>query len=348
MIGLLKLTGRGVVARCGYKYLRFEPGLTILPNRQVIVYKDKNYHYDSDKVYITFEEEDFIKETMSVIVLKNCKILNRLIQSGYCSKRQGFRNIILEGDGQPAPIVYVNRKGNLSERCCTFAYSDDNYKKFSITWNHQKSESNKTFESSDSLDNPQQSWDILQESTPDLFSFLQPQPRTSSILPQVMISQTFQNELHFKRFFEKYGVHLRVKWGINLSNLRTMDVIDLQNIDEIHVSNSQRLDLYPVFEVKPRELVFKGHGINFEVCKDISNNSKLFYYMLIEDCYDHRIAYNCGVTTLFLNNSVSFPFQPSPTQLVFFKLNKASVKKYLTNIIIQNLDLENLKREDEV
>ena len=77
MIGSIKLTGN-YTARSGFKYIRFEPGLSFLPEANKVVYKNETYEYGSDLdfLYVEFHERDIKRETMSAIILHNCKILN--------------------------------------------------------------------------------------------------------------------------------------------------------------------------------------------------------------------------------------------------------------------------------
>jgi hypothetical protein len=70
MYGVLTIRNNNIRAKCGYKYLKFNPQMTVLDARKTINYKGRGYSYeDQNKVVIQVDPSDIEYESMTSITL---------------------------------------------------------------------------------------------------------------------------------------------------------------------------------------------------------------------------------------------------------------------------------------
>jgi len=347
MIGILKLTNRGIVARCGYKYLRFEPGIQILPARRVLMYKGEQYDYDEDcqKLHVEFFDTDIVKETMSALVIQDCTILNRQQKSGECKTNSGFRSLVFQKGGRLAPIIRRISNGTRSGRCDIFTYSDRDYVKFHVDWisdriTQRQESSYEGFKCDDGIPYLTQ-FDSHTDDMKTLWQdFLKVNSRGQSLLNEFpVMSQKDQNKYHFERFKRRYEPWFKNHFpSVDISKHDTMDVLDLLNIDELKLSNPEAMATYMAFQVYPFKFLTVSKGLDIESCEGIKNDPTKFYYLLIPNVSSHRIKYSGGVTVVDIANRNGIRY--TSKELIFLKFNYPAVKKYMTNMIISELDNE--------
>lgn len=340
MIGCLKLTPTGVIARSGFKYIRFSPQMTILQQRGVVIYKDIGYEYDDDTLYVSFDDSDISKETMSAIVVSNCTILNKKCLTGRCSTNTGNRSVVLTERFEICPIVERQYKGRVTDRYDIQIYANDNYIKFDVQWD--KDSISKTITSSLSNIDEKLLWEKLEESHPKIFNFLDRSERSAShLFGYPLQTRELLNVDHFNRFKNRYGSDFKINYDEDLEKYKSIDVIDLCNITEIKIDTKDFLSKYSVYEILPNTIVHKGEGLTSELLDSLSDKKDKFYVMLVNDSINHSIKKHTFIT-LYINTKVLTPvsmeddFDTRP-ELVFLKFNKVGLKRWLANNIISQL-----------
>lgn len=350
MIGLIRLSKSnkksvnftGFVAKCGFKYLRFNPQITIFPERQVLIYKDKQYFYESNKIYVSFNEDDIERQTMSAIILKNCELYTKTISSGSVYTKTGSRTIVTDSNINLYPIIYRKIYGQAPERFDTFAYSDADFLIFQNEWNSDNSTHRIITSENNSDVDDNELWNQLYFKYPFLVEYFKPFiSRQPSNLHNLNVENyQIANVQHFKHFSLQYSNAFKQKLNMQLNNFSTMDVVDLTNLSEIKIDNPQKLSTYPMIEILKNDLNFLGEGLNLTYCKRLENNHQKFYYLIITDSYYHKIENkNRAILkiqtnpnkTRFSNNREILP------ELIFLKFNRNCLENYLDNIIIENI-----------
>jgi hypothetical protein len=84
LYGIATVRDKQVKLQCGTKFIRFAKNAPYLwTDNKIIKYKEKTFYplFDSDlrktQIFISFTEKDIVFETMKIIEIKNCKILNK-------------------------------------------------------------------------------------------------------------------------------------------------------------------------------------------------------------------------------------------------------------------------------
>jgi hypothetical protein len=339
MIGTLKETPTGIIARSGFKYLRFNPGMSLLSEREIIVYKDEGYEYSDKTIYVSYKNEDILKESMIALVLKDCKILNCLSLTGKCNTNTGERTLVLTQDFELAPIISRNYRGQVSDRCDTQIYSDRDYIRYNVKWNKQGM--SKTITTSLVDYNEDELWQTLYSLYPDSEQFLSKQKRSASNTNYEFYDRKTLNKFHLDRFRAKYGTDFRMNYDEDLSKFKSMDVIDLANIQEIKIDNDDNFDNYSIYEILPNCVKYKGTGFNNSVIDKLDDRKIKYYCMLVDNAIEHRIR-KSTYATLTINTKVRVPETMHDTydmrpSLLFLKFNRAGLKKWLSNNIISKL-----------
>ena len=340
MIGILKLTPTGIIARSGFKYIRFDPPISILSERGMVVYKDIGYEFQDNIIHVSFNDSDIKKETMSAIVLNDCKILNQTNRSGKCTARTGERSIILTEDFKLAPIVTRIFKGQTPDRNDIQVYSKDDYIKFQVKWDRDGL--TRTITSSIKNIDEDGLWKLLKGRLIDLDTFLSQQPRSASnIQTRMVYDRTEMNKSHFYRFKNRYKAEFKINHDIDMDLFKSMDVIDLTNIQEIKIDNVTYLKNYAVYEISPDTIKCKGIGFTKQVLDKLLDRRDKFYVMLIDDSIEHRIRKHT-YATLYINTKILVPETMEDKvdvrpEMVFLKFNKLGLKKWLTTNIISHL-----------
>jgi hypothetical protein len=341
MIGHLKLTPTGIIARTGFKYLRFDPTVSILPNRDLLIYKDKQYEYTSENIYVSFNDEDIKKETMSALVLSNCKMLNCSSVTGKCTRNVGERHVVLTEDFQLAPIVTRRYKGQTPDRNDMQVYSSDDFIRFNIKWDRNNTQ--KDIDTSLKSFDAQELWNRLKSEHVDLDKFLTKQSRVASnINSRDAYDRRILNSHHLSRFKNRYASEFNINYDVDLDNFKSMDVIDLTNIQEVKIDKPSNLSTYDIYEILPQTIIYRGTGFTKDVIEGLTDRRDKFYFMLVDDSIEHRIRKHT-FSTLFINTKILVPETmihdvDMRKELLFLKFNRSGLKKWLASVIISQLE----------
>ena len=331
MIGVLKISPKGIVAKCGFKYLRFEPdSMEFLLENERIQYKERVLEFNGNKIFVNFTEDDIHKESMSAVIVENANILNKTSNTGEVFEDRGRRTVVLDTDFNLCPVVYRTTSGATPKRNDIQKYSEFNFIKFQSEWENGK----EVLSIETSLDSPNEEtlWAQFQKIHPEIFGMVSMTEIGASNLDVELVNQIAENRAHLSRFRTKYGPIFKMNFNIDLESFDMMDVIDLVNIDEINIDEESHLKTYPTFEISTSTAVLKGRGLTEELHEELEPNK--YYYMLVDNCFYHRI--NAGEKTSLVINTTD-PKTGKKPDFLFLKFNAAGLRKCMSDLTIKKL-----------
>lgn len=331
MIGLIRFQDKGIVAKSGFKYLRLEPGMTYLSERNQIGYNDRFYSFDGNKLYLDFSESDIIRETLTAIILKNCIPLNLQACSGECKANTGQRTLVFKTDMTLAPIVFRRVDGPVEHRTDYFAYNDCDFIK--VTNKVTRNDKSLSIESSNNA-NKDEVIAKLSENT-DLYNFLMNYDgREPSNVKAPVVNQFQANIEHLQRFSRKYSTLLLMACNVDPYTYRSLDIIDIETLDVIRTSDPEDiLQHYPVVEFKTNRVNLLGNGLS-ESYFD-GRQPDVYVYMIVTNTIYHRIF--SGYKTVLVLNTRETPEIPVERDFVLLKFNKYSLQNFKSKSDIEIL-----------
>jgi hypothetical protein len=132
-----------------------------------------------------------------------------------------------------------------------------------------------------------------------------------------------------------------MNYELDMSKFKSMDVIDLTNIQEIKTDNPSYLANYSIYEILPNTIVYRGTGFTSEVLDKLIDRRDKFYVMLVDDSIEHRIRKHT-YATLYINTKILVPdtmedLVDRRAEMLFLKFNRIGLKRWLASNIISNL-----------
>jgi hypothetical protein len=335
MLGIIKIQHHGIVAKSGFKYIRLDPKMTFFSERNAIAYIDQVYDFIGDKLYIYYSEKDIYRETMTAIFLNNCQPLNMTQISGECKINTGFKCLVFnENLSKLAPVISRRISGPQEFRLDVFAYSKKNYLKIIKAWN--RSGSTITIESSATKELDKKIiLDKLEKENPVLYHFVMLDYETANLLIPV-VNQEFTNRQHLQRFCRKYSTLFVNLYGIDPYDFKNLDVIDLENISIVRISDPEDLNNYRVLDFLTNSVKIVGKG--FSKLDSIIPDEK-FVYLFVDNCVYHRIHVMDRKTVLFIKTQKIETIKDlKERSFLLIKFNKYCLKHILSRIEIQKFN----------
>ena len=151
-----------------------------------------------------------------------------------------------------------------------------------------------------------------------------------------VFGQLESNTIHLRRFANKYGQAFQSKFGIDLDQFKSLDVIDLNILNEIRISDKNHLKQYKIFDIGRNDISVAGTGLSVALCDHLEDGK--FYYLLIDNSHYHRIRADSH-TTLVVDTEVceNLKTAPEKNDLLFLKFNKVGLRRYTRDILIDKL-----------
>lgn len=310
MHGIISIKRNGPVARCGFKYVGFDPQLTMYPNGKSFEYHGVRHHNSGNKLVFELTEDQIIKDTMTRIMINDCKFLNTRKHVSLDVRRV----CVSYSEFELYPIINLAPPSNNE-----IVFCDSDYVMF---------HNDNTVESSSRNYLNEDMWSRLENEYPVAFSFVR---GISNNNPHPLMTQDETNSKHLSRFEKQYG-ECFLNEGLDLTKFEIMDVIDIKNIDQIETDIPELMKQYPVFEIFSHSAKLRGHGISGNCFTGIRNSYNKFLFMVV-DCGFHNITMEPNIR-LHIHQ-----LEPGPDsrRLVFIKFDKSSLHKYNQNFIIRNL-----------
>lgn len=206
MIGIAKIKRNEIIAKCGFKYLRFGPTDINIISDELISYKNINYNISGRVFYFKFFENDIYKEKMMSLVINNCIILNCMAT---CND---------------SAVTNLNQ---------TDIYPVIEFKKINTSYYvfNQYDFIRKDFEEN-----------IIDSSVPSLIG---QKAKILYSYEKNKIDPLKENSNHFIRFCGKYSDPLKL-FDIDLEKYESYDVIDLENVQDVIFNMPKNLSTYKV------------------------------------------------------------------------------------------------------
>lgn len=328
--GLLKITNDYIICRSGFKYIKFDPQIQYFPDKG-IYYKEKLYQLIEGRLFLRFQDEDIVKETMSSITLKDCQFLSESVKT-FEPTRQ--KTIVTDTNFHLFPIVARISGRSYGENYDLIHYSPEDYIKIQSDVGEDGKSKSYQIEKSDK--NLSDSY-ILDRISEYLLNFLgltrqrfliHADCMDENLSNEKIINSEDANKATLERFKNKYNDEFLLKQNISLGKFSTMDVIDLKAIDQINLT-FDHMD-YPILEISKSSISHKGSKLDSKALTRLED--KKYYYLFVYDCHQHCIIKNKNKTMLNINNSDNHPKEG-----LFIKFNYESAKKYVQDIIISQL-----------
>ena len=336
MVGIVKVTGKGVVCKNGFKYVRFSPQMTLLRERGVIQYRSCNYEFSGSSFRIEFDSNDIVRESMSSLTIKNCRILNSETTTGVTySNGAGQRRLVLNSKYVPYPVVSRRGSGPSRKRTDTVAYNDKDCMIFKVTWDTGRNVLKRELTGSHVVENEEDTyWNELEKYHTELFEFLKPS-LDSPHFGDVVNDQLESNVIHLRRFSKKYN-DCFMSHGIDLNSFKSLDVIDLNILNEIRIGDVGYLKQYPIIDIGRNNVIVVGKGLSISLMNSLEDGK--YYYLLIGNSHYHRIHADSH-TVLVIDTEIYEELDTAPMQndLLFLKFNKIGLQKYTKNMLIDKL-----------
>jgi hypothetical protein len=314
MHGIISIKKNGPIARCGFKYVGFDPQLTMYPNGKSFEYHGIRRHFASDKLVFELTEDQIIKDTMTRIMINDCKFLNSRTHISLDARMV----CVSYSEFELYPMTGLMAASN------GIVFCDSDYIMF-----HPE----RKIESSSRNYLDEDMWSRLEKEHPAALSFVR---GLSNNNPHPVMSQDETNSKHLSRFEKQYGEYF-LNEGLDLTKFGSMDVIDIKNIDQIEITRPELMKTYPVFEIFPNSAKIRGHGINGNCFSEIRSAHNKFLFMAI-DCDYHSISIKPNIRLhIRLHTHLLKSDGTNSRRLVFIKFDKKSLHKYNHNFVIRNM-----------
>jgi len=324
--GIIKIKkDRGPVAKAGFKYIKFEPQIQLIGNR--LIYKDRSYTIDDDKIYVKFSHNDITSESMTSVTISNCEFMTSFVD-------YDVHTIVFD-----SKLFMYPKITEKIENCQDFVIKFSPYDFIILNINPFGKGSVITKKSDNIKESNEEVIEMIKEAYSNEFE-------TSFRLRLPLMTSSDQNRKFFQRFKTKYGSIMTEKYKFNIENYDILDVIELSSIEIIkymtdrkfgHLPDMDReLKKYPVFEIKPFDIKLVANGIDSVNFKSTDDNTK-FYYLLIDDCCYHSLLIDGNSKCLLVQRFQINLNRSKPKEMVFVKFNKNTAKKYKTSGLIHQL-----------
>jgi len=124
--------------------------------------------------------------------------------------------------------------------------------------------------------------------------------------------------------------------GINLNSFKSLDVIDLNILNEIRIGDVGYLKQYPIIDIGRNNVIVVGKGLSISLMNSLEDGK--YYYLLIGNSHYHRIHADSH-TVLVIDTEIYEELDTAPMQndLLFLKFNKIGLQKYTKNMLIDKL-----------
>jgi len=339
MLGIIKIQPNGIVAKSGFKYIRLDPKMTYFSERNAFAYLDQVYGFVGDKLYIYYNERDIFRETMTALFLSNCQPLNLTQISGECKMNTGFKCLVFdEGLNKLAPVISRRISGPQEYRNDIFVYNNLNYLKITRKWD--RTGSSTTIESSSKIEQDKKElFDKvtakIEKEYPVLHHFLFEDYEVANLLVSV-VNQEFTNRQHLQRFCKKYSTLFINECKVDPYDFKYLDVIDLENISTIRISEPTDLKNYKILDFLTNSVKVIGKGLN-KLGIEIPNEK--FVYLFIDNCVYHRIHVVDRRTILFIKTQALETIKNlKDRSFLLIKFNKYCLDNIVSKIDIQKFN----------
>jgi len=325
MLGLIRIQKQGIVAKSGFKYIRLDPKMTWFSERNAIAYHDELYPFVGDKLYIHYNENNIFRETMTAVFLNDCQPLNLTQTSGECRLNTGFKCLVFDQQlVKLAPITTRRISGPQEYRTDTFCYNKNNFLKILRRWDRngegvqiESSEPNKKMLDQECI------LKTLSHDFPLLYQFLIVDKQNSNLMIAV-VNQEYTNRQHLLRFCKKYSTLFMNICKVDPYNFKSLDVIDLENVSTIRISQPAQLNNYNVLDFLTNSVRIAGKGFTKECFNNIPEEK--FVYLFVDDCVYHRIHIVDRKTILFIKTQPEDLKDATQRSLLLIKFNKFSLQ----------------------